>query len=148
MSTATATATASETKSIAFAVVATLAIGAPIEGGTFAGVVTLKDGAHVAVVLLANKPDKRLKWAKAMAWAKSVGGVLPTRPVAALLYANCKPEFERTWHWTSETLDADTGSKDDASYAWGCYFGTGSQYYDDVGSTGAARAVRLIHLEG
>jgi len=140
--------TATETKSIKFAVVAALALGAPLEGGTFAGVVTLKDGAHVAVVLLADKPEKRLKWADAKAWAESVDGVLPTRPVAALLYANAKDQFESTWHWTSETLDADTGNKDDASCAWSCYFNHGYQFYDHVSSAGAARAVRLIHLEG
>ena len=138
--------TATETKSIKFAVVAALALGAPLEGGTFAGVVTLKDGAHVAVVLLAGKPEKRLKWADAKAWAESVDGLLPTRPVAALLYANAKDQFENAWHWTSETLDADTGDKDDASDAWSCHFYYGSQSYSLVGSDGAVRAVRLIPL--
>lgn len=138
--------TTTETKSIKFALVAALAIGAPLEGGTFAGVVTLKDGAHVAVVLLADKPEKSLKWEAAKAWAESVDGVLPTRPVAALLYANAKDQFERDWYWTSERLDADTGDKDDASYAWYCSFGNGLQDYFVI-SAGAARALRLIHLE-
>ena len=139
--------TATETKSIKFAVVAALALGAPLEGGTFAGIVTLKDGAHVAVVLLSDKPEKRLKREAAKAWVESVDGVLPTRPVAALLYANAKDQFESTWHWTSETLDADTGDEGDASYAWYCYFNSGYQSYFNVSSAGAARAVRLIHLE-
>ena len=136
------------TKTLTFSAVAALALGSPLEGGTFAGIVTLKDGAHVAVVLLADKPDKRLKWADALTWAESIDGVLPTRPVAALLYANAKDQFESTWHWTSDRLDVDTGDKDDASYAWHCGFYVGSQGFSIVSSAGAARAVRLIHLEG
>jgi hypothetical protein len=142
------TLTTTDTKTIKFAVVAALALGAPLEGGTFQGVITLKDGAHVAVVLLAEKPAKRLKWADAKAWAESVDGVLPTRPVAALLYATAKAQFESEWHWTSDRLDADTGDKDDASCAWSCHFSYGNQYYNFTSSAGAARAVRLIHLEG
>jgi hypothetical protein len=140
--------TATETKSIKFAVVAALALGAPLEGGTFQGILTLPSGVHVAVVLLAEKPGKDLNWDDAKAWAESIDGELPTRPAAALLYANAKDQFESTWHWTSETLDADTGDKDDASYAWHCGFYSGRQDYNDVSSAGAARAVRLIHLEG
>ncbi len=131
-----------------FAAIATLALGAPFEGGTFVGVITLKDGAHVAVVLLADKPTKRMKHAAAKTWAESVDGVLPTRPVAALLYAHAKTEFEPDLYWTADTLDADTGDKDDASYAWGCHFYGGAQGYDSTSVERAARAVRLIHLEG
>jgi len=129
-----------------FSEVASLQIGDPLDGGTFAGIVTLKDGAHVAIALLADKPEKDLTWADAMAWAESVDGVIPTRPVATMLYANAKDQFESTWHWTSENLDADTGEKDDASYAWGCYFNYGHQGCSSVSSSGAARAVRLIPL--
>jgi hypothetical protein len=38
--------TATETKSIQFAVVAALALGAPLEGGSFQGILTLPSGAH------------------------------------------------------------------------------------------------------
>jgi hypothetical protein len=140
--------TTTETRKATFAVIAALALGAPLEGGTFAGVITLKDGTHVAVALLADKPGKRLNWADAKAWAEGVDGVLPTRPVAALLYANAKDQFESAWHWTSDRLDADTGDEEDASYAWSCSFGDGDQYYSLTSASGAARAVRLIHLEG
>jgi len=121
-------------------------LGQPLDAGTFQGVITTKDGTHCAVVLLDAKPDSRLDWKAANAWAESVGGTLPTRPVAALLYANAKPQFQPAWHWTSESLEADTGDEQDASYAWYCYFGSGTQDYDHKSAKGAAVAVRLIHL--
>ena len=132
------------------AVTATLAalpaIGATFEGGTFCGITTLKDGRHHAVVLLPAKPDKSLAWSAANDWAHEVGGELPTRPVAALLYANAKPQLQAAWHWTADTLDADTGDQDDASFAWGCDFNYGSQGCSPKSASGAAVAVRLIPL--
>lgn len=114
------------------------AVGQPLEGGIFAGVITTKEGAHCAVVLLADKPDARPPWKKAMTWAAQVGGRLPSRPVAAMLYANCKAQFEAAWHWTSDEFDG--------SYAWRCGFSHGGQYYHHKSFEGCARAVRLIHL--
>ena len=129
-------------KTITAAAVLALALGADLDGGKFAGVITLPDGAHVAVVLLADKPAKRLKWAKAMAWAEETGGQLPSRPIAALLFANLRAEFEASWHWTNETHEKD------ASSAWNCYFDYGDQFSAGKSFAGCARAVRLIHLEG
>jgi hypothetical protein len=118
--------TATETKTLTFATIAALALGAPLEGGTFAGIITLKDGSHVAIALLADKPAERLKWADAKTWAESVDGVLPTRPVAAMLYANAKDQFEERWHWTSEPVDG--------SYAWMQYFFSGTQNWSTPAS--------------
>ena len=113
-------------------------LGQPVEGGVFVGITTLPDGSHVAVVLLADKPDKRLTWKDATAWAESVGGQLPPRPVASLLYANAKSEFEEAWYWTNET------HQDDASFAWFCNFSYGLVDNRRKSSEGRARAVRLI----
>jgi hypothetical protein len=115
------------------------AVGQPLEGGIFAGVITTKEGTHCAVVLLAAKPDARLPWKKAMAWAEQVGGQLPSRPVAAMLFANVKGQFEAAWHWTSEEFDG--------SYAWCCSFLNGYLYSLHKSFEGCARAVRLIHLD-
>lgn len=123
------------------------AIGAELGGGTFAGISTRKDGSHVAVILLPNKAQERLTWKGAAAWAAEVGGELPTRPIAALLYANAKSAFERTWHWTADSLEADTGDTEDASYAWVCSFDFGNQSSDRKSNDYAARAVRLIPLK-
>lgn len=130
--------TATETKTINFAVIAALALGAPLEGGTFQGVITLPCGAHVAVVLLAEKAAKQLTWADAKAWAESVDGALPARPVAALLYANAKDQFEAYWHWTSESYGG--------SPAWIQGFGYGGQDTGHIGTSTCARAVRMIPL--
>lgn len=60
------------------------ALGAPLEGGVFAGLTTQPDGTHCAVVLLPAKGTD-LNWEAAKAWAAEQGGELPSRPVAALL---------------------------------------------------------------
>lgn len=123
------------------------ALGAELLGGIFAGVTTTRDGKHVAVILLPNKAQERMNWEKASAWAQEAGGQLPSRPVAALLYANAKGQFEDAWHWTSDSLDADTWDESDASYAWHCNFNYGSQNGSLKSYEGSARAVRLIHLD-
>ena len=114
------------------------AIGQPLDAGTFVGLTTKPDGTHHAVVLLADKSEKRLTWKASLAWAKKLKAELPTRPVAALLFANAKAQFEPEWHWTSETYDS--------SYAWLQGFGYGSQLYGGKSFEARARAVRLIQL--
>ncbi len=101
----------------ALALAALPALGAPLAGGTFAGVITQKDGQHVAVVLLPAQAED-VAWQAAMDWATEQGGQLPTRPMAALLFANVKPQLRERWHWTNETLDLGDDDDDDASYAW------------------------------
>jgi hypothetical protein len=114
--------------------------GASLEAGKFCGITTTPDGTHHAVVLLPDKPDKRLDWQAAMDWAASVKGTLPSRPVAAMLFANAKPEFEEAWHWTCETASWD------GSFAWLQYFSYGIQGSIHKSYEGRARAVRLIQL--
>ena len=113
------------------------ALGQPLDGGTFAGLTTKPDGTHCAVVLLPDNGTD-LTWAKAKAWAKKQGGELPSRPVAALLFANIKASLQPKWHWTSEEYNA--------SYAWFCYFDDGYQRGYRKSFEGSAVAVRLIPL--
>lgn len=113
------------------------AIGEPLEGGAFAGIVTMPDGKHAAVVLLPER-GKDLDHPAAAAWAQDLGGQLPTRPIAAMLFANCKPLLQPRWHWCLETAGA--------SYAWGCYFSSGTQSGFHKRFDGSAVAVRLIPL--
>jgi hypothetical protein len=110
----------------------------PLEGGLFAGLTTTPEGQHQAVVLLDDKPDTLLPWKAAMAWAEQIGATLPARPVAMLLFANARDQFERGWHWTSEAFDG--------SFAWIQYFYDGGQGYDHKSYEGRCRAVRLIQL--
>ncbi len=113
------------------------AIGTTLDGGTFVGVTTKEDGTHCAVVLLPDQADG-VTWKKAVNWATKQDGELPSRPVAALLFANAKDKLKPTWHWTSDECDA--------SYAWHCYFDYGYQYHDRKSYEGSAVAVRLIPL--
>ena len=115
------------------------ALGQPLDAGIFCGVTTTQAGRHAAIVLLANRPNKRLTWKKAMAWAEEAHGVLPSRPVSATLFMHAKAAIEPDWYWTCDEFDG--------SYAWGQYFGSGSQYYSRKSYEGRAVAVRLIQLE-
>lgn len=115
------------------------AIGADLDGGTFAGLTTKPDGTHCAVVLLPGGGTD-LTWKKAKTWAEEQGGELPSRPVAALLFANVKASLQLGWHWTSEEFDA--------SYAWFCLFSYGLQDYDLKSFEGSAVAVRYIKIGG
>ena len=109
-------------------------------GERYAGAVLDADGKVMHhLVLLAAKPDEDLDWKAAIAWAAGVGGSLPTRQEQALLFANCKAQFEPRWHWSSETHETN------ASSAWFCYFGNGHQYYYDKSYEGCARAVRRLN---
>ena len=116
------------------------ALREPLENGVFAGITTRPDGTHCAVVLLTHQPAGRLTWQAAMDWAASIEAELPSRPVAALLYANCKPLLAPRWHWTCEA------DEDAASCAWICGFSYGGQYFNHKSYGGSAVAVRLIPL--
>lgn len=90
------------------------------------------------LVLIDQRPDGKLNWQAAMAWAEAVGGTLPTRQEQALLYANCKRHLAPVWHWSCETYE------DDASYAGDCYFSNGNQGYGLKSCGGGAVAVRRV----
>jgi len=113
------------------------AVGTDLEGGTFAGVTTRPDGTHCAVVLLPGTAED-LTWEAAKAWALEQGGELPTRPVAAILFANVKPALSPEWHWTADEYSA--------SIAWGCDFYYGCQDFINKDDELSAVAVRMIPL--
>ena len=113
------------------------ALGTALHGGIFAGLTTRNNGSHCAVVLL---PDQgtNLTWKKAGNWAQKLEAELPSRPVAALLFANVKDRLRPAWHWTSESYHA--------SFAWNCGFFSGYQVDGHKSYEGSAVAVRLIPL--
>ena len=115
------------------------ALRAPFAGGIFAGITTTKDGTHCAVALLPDQ-GSNLDWPAATQWATALNATLPTRPVAAMLFANLKDQFRPRWHWTSEQ------DEEDASYAGLCYFSHGNQHNLRKSFEGSAVAVRLIPL--
>ena len=108
-------------------------------GERYSGAVLDQDGnVKHHLILLPDRPAARVCWQDAMAWAESVDGQLPDRQEQALLFANCKPHLQKTWHWSSETHE------EDASYAWNCYFSNGYQDYYRKGYEGSAVAVRRL----
>ena len=118
----------------------------PGQGGIYLGqAVEDENYPQGHLVLCEATTDKRFKWAAAIDWAasQSVDGHtdfrLPSRFEAALIYANGRKHVDTSpWYWT--------GTPRRASYAWDCDFDYGNQYYDDVSSAGAARAVRRFVL--
>ncbi len=80
-------------------------------------------------------------WDKAVAWAESVGGALPTRREQALLFANLKGEFEPRYYWSGEQCAADP------SNAWCQHFDNGDQTSSRKPYEGRARAVRRLIIQ-
>lgn len=110
-------------------------------GEAYAGVVLDERGnLKHHLVLLPQRPDERLNWKDAIAWAKEVGGDLPTRQEQSLLFANCKPHLEADWHWSSEVYEPNS------EYAWCCHFSRGTQHYGRQNHGGCAVAVRMIPM--
>src|SRR3972149_5892992 len=72
-------------------------------GGVLMGVMAGEDGAPDYLLLdLGVEPDKDVTWGEAIAWAKGVGGELPTRRESALLYANARDQIDTDpWYWTA-----------------------------------------------
>ena len=138
--------TATETKSIQFAVVAALALGAPLEEGAYSGITTQPDGTPVAVIYLGTS-DGKFDHDGCVAWALEHGGQLVTRAVFHLLRATIKDQLPKTgWCFTADTLDMDTGRKADASIAWDCGFVSGYTGPSNKSVEARAVAFRLIPL--
>lgn len=73
-------------------------------------------------------------WKNQMAWAKSIGGDLPSPREQSLLIANLKGEFRQTWYWSN--AEAESG------YAWYQSFSSGHQSHSHKRHRLRARAVR------
>jgi hypothetical protein len=109
------------------------------DGEIYAGLILGEEGQpdyHLA--LLPAKPENRLNWSNALAWAASVGGDLPTRNEQSLLFANCKVHFVANWYWSNAQDAANPG------YAWVQHFNDGGQDHEPKSHECRARAVRRI----
>lgn len=112
------------------------ALRAAIDGGTFQGITTLPDGTHCAVIFLAIADQDRDHKGR-LAWAKELGGVLPTRAIFNLVLTTLATDLPLNWYGTSEEYGA--------SDAWHCR-SSGSQGFISRSAEGGAVAVRLIPL--
>jgi len=80
----------------------------------------------------------RAPWKDQLDWAKSIGGDLPSRVEQALLFANCRDQFERDWYWSNEP--------DGSGWAWFQDFYDGDQGSYRQGGELRARAVRRLPI--
>ncbi|MDC8756228.1 hypothetical protein [Janthinobacterium fluminis] len=111
------------------------------EVGLYAGIMRGDAGAPDYHLFLLPGELVDAGWDKAVEWAESAGGTLPTRREQSLLFANLKEEFEPAWHWAGEQFAADP------SYAWLQYFDLGLQGNGLKSYEGRARAVRRLIIQ-
>jgi hypothetical protein len=118
------------------------AIGTLGRHGIYAGIARGVDDTKddYIVEVLEVEPDKRLTYEEAIKWAESVGGALPTRREAALLFANVPELFGPYAYWTREPYAGNE------SYAWFQGFGYGYQGYGHKDTELRARAVRRVKI--
>ena len=108
------------------------------EGEHYAGVLLGKDGAHGDHVILLPGEADSVTWEQAKAWAKKIGGELPTRREQSLLYANLQEQFKPAWSWSGEQHAAYPAC------AWLQHFGYGYQDGFLKSDVYRARAVRRL----
>lgn len=105
--------------------------------GHFAGVTTLPNGQHVAVVLR-GRAFKERNHVDAVKWAEQLGGVIPSHAVFNLVRANLASMLPPDWYWLAELHE-------DGS-AWLCN-SAGDQITDDPKGLAGAIAVLLIPID-
>ena len=109
------------------------------EGETYIGCIGDATGNLHHVILLPGDNDDA-SWKKQIAWAKSIGGDLPSRIEQAMLWANYRDLFQKDWYWSNEQHASDSG------YAWCQGFSDGGQDSYDVSGKLRARAVRRLPI--
>ena len=112
-------------------------------GGVLMGVMAGEDGAPDYLLLdLGVEPDKDVTWDEAIAWAKGVGGELPTRREQAMLFANRRDgQYKPRWYWSIELRAGEP------SWAWDQLFLNGYQNCGHKELPSRARAVRRVPFQ-
>ncbi|KVU22285.1 hypothetical protein WK65_18265 [Burkholderia ubonensis] len=108
------------------------------EGEVYLGGFVDANGDVTHTILLPG--DTCATWSKALDWAKSIGGDLPTRVELAVAYSKHRDLFEQRAYWSNEAV------YDDPGWAWCQYFGSGGQDLTRQGSELRARAVRRLPI--
>ncbi|NKI68912.1 DUF1566 domain-containing protein [Collimonas pratensis] len=109
-------------------------------GETYAGLLLGKNGEPDQHIFLLPGQATDVTWQAALAFAKKIGGDLPTRREQSLLFANLKEEFEARYYWSSEQHSVNS------HYAWGQYFSSGFQLNNRKVYCFRARAVRRLAI--
>lgn len=109
------------------------------EGEVYVGALGDINGDVHHVVLLPGDNDDATFEAQ-LAWAKSIGGDLPTRVEQAMLWAGFRDQFKAEWYWSNETHHRESG------WAWCQGFGNGRQTNYPQTNELRARAVRRLSI--
>lgn len=111
-------------------------------GEEYAGILLGQNGEPDQHVFLLPGDADRAPWKKQVAWAKKIGGRLPTPREQSLLIANLKQHFKPEFYWSGLQHAADS------NYAWAQSFYYGYQNYSFSHTTELlARAVRSIPIQ-
>ncbi|QRM21014.1 DUF1566 domain-containing protein [Dechloromonas sp. TW-R-39-2] len=110
------------------------------EGERYLGVFSDLSGNLHHTILLSGDNDFA-KWSAQMAWAKSIGGDLPTRAELLMAYETLPEAFQKTGYWSNTTHRSESG------WAWFQHFGYGTQYYGHKDDELRARAVRRLPIQ-
>jgi len=111
------------------------------QGEHYAGIILNENGEPSHHLILLHGDAVEVTWEQAKAFAAEAGGELPTRREQALLFANLKDQFEKSYYWSSEQHAAN----DD--FAWFQLFNYGYQDYYDKSAELRARAVRRLTIQ-
>lgn len=115
------------------------------EGEIYIGAIGNKIGDVYHLILLAGESD-RAPQEKQIEWAKSIGGDLPNKLEAMMLFCHAKDQFQDEAYWTNETF-VDPDDPEDTAWAWcqGFSYGRQSIYHENRALR--ARAVRRLVIE-
>lgn len=89
------------------------------------------------VILLPGDNDVA-NWETQMAWAKSIGGDLPSKTELAMLWGSGREQFQACLYWSNQPYEKDSG------YAWFQGFTHGDLLPGHKGAEFRARAVRRV----
>jgi len=110
-------------------------------GESYAGIILGKGDEPDYHLILVPGDVADINHADATAWAKFVGGELPTRREQSLLITNLKDQFESRSYWSCEQYTADS------PYAYYQSFTYGSQGIYSLAVKLRARAVRRVPIK-
>lgn len=110
------------------------------EGETYIGVIGDKNGDVYHLILLPGDSNPAPQ-AKQLDWAKSIGGELPNKIEAMMLFVHAKDHFKDEAYWIVETL-IDPDDPEDDAWAWVQHFHDGYQHGSHKSNGNRARAIR------
>ncbi len=114
------------------------------DGETHIGILSDAEGKPYHLIRLPGDSG-RAPQAKQIEWAKSIGGDLPNKLEAAMLFARAKDQFQPEAYWTGETF-IDPDDPEDTGWAWYQSFDYGIQDCGPKFYALRARAVRRLPI--